>query len=886
MKVKRLSDHTNAGDEKIYRSPAELAQRLSADPVANMRQHLLKNGCRPSALNDLEEQLEQQIVQALALALALALATPAPQTETSSKKILHTSLSNPACEYWGDGSARYTLSEAIRETLRAQLATDSRVTLYGEDIEDPKGDVFGITRGLSTAFAGRVCNSTLSESTIVGCSIGRAMAGERPVAFLQFADFLPLAFNQIVSELATIYWRSNGDWQAPVLLLVSCGGYRPGLGPFHAQSFDSTLAHCPGIDTAVISGAADAAGIINAAIAGGRPTVVFYPKALLSDRSRMTSADVHRQLVPIGLARACRQGNDLTLLAWGNTLPIAERVADALSNAGASCYVLDLRWLSPWDKSAVIESVKKPRRLLVVHEDNLSAGFTAEVLASVAQKLGNAEGRPLTLRRICRLDTFARYNFGNQLEVFPSFKSTLTVAAQMLEMDLKWILPAAAKENQLVVTAHGSSPSDQTVVVVKLDVAVGDTVRAGQIIASLEADKAVVDVSVPADGLVEAVHLSLGDSVMVDSPLVTLRINQARMRQPSSKSSGQPVLAKRVVLPTPIAAPAASDTRGIAKTVVIQGISTCPGHLRLTNAQLGPRFPQLGGATGIFERTGIKERFLADASQTAVSMAVDAVKKLLSSTQTEAKDLSLIICSTTTPVSIAPSTACSVLHKIAPGAEIPAYDVLAACSGYLYALSNAWDFLQTHPVAKVLVLTAETMRRITDIDDANTSPVFGDAASATLLSTDRCASTYWAVLEQPVLSALGDSGAALNVPLTAPNPPIHMDGKHIFSEATRKMESIHRRVCAKSGLTVDEFDFIVPHQANGRIIEAMRMKLALPKERIVDVIEWQGNTSSSSIPLALEELFKTHTSSAQKIGLCAFGSGFTFAGAILRRMPD
>ena len=156
------------------------------------------------------------------------------------------------------------------------------MVLFGEDIEDPKGDVFGVTRGLSTAFPGRVINSPLSESTIVGVSIGRALAGERPVAFLQFADFLPLAFNQILSEMGSMFWRTGGQWQCPVILLAACGAYRPGLGPFHSQTLESVLAHVPGIDVLMPAHPADATGLLNAAFRSGRPTVLLYPKACLT----------------------------------------------------------------------------------------------------------------------------------------------------------------------------------------------------------------------------------------------------------------------------------------------------------------------------------------------------------------------------------------------------------------------------------------------------------------------------------------------------------------------------------------------------------------------------------------------------------------------------
>ena len=192
--------------------------------------------------------------------------------------------------------------------------------LYGEDIEDPKGDVFGVTQGLTVAFPGRVLNSPLSESTIVGVSIGRALAGERPVAFIQFADFLPLAFNQIISELGSMYWRTDGAWQCPLVILAPCGGYRPGLGPFHAQSLESVMAHVPGIDVAMPADAADAAGLLHAAFESQRPTIFLYPKSCLNDRSAMTSADVERQRVPLGKSRNVGRGNDLTIVTWGSTL--------------------------------------------------------------------------------------------------------------------------------------------------------------------------------------------------------------------------------------------------------------------------------------------------------------------------------------------------------------------------------------------------------------------------------------------------------------------------------------------------------------------------------------------------------------------------------------
>jgi 2-oxoisovalerate dehydrogenase E1 component len=192
-------------------------------------------------------------------------------------------------------------------------------------LKTPKGDVFGLTKSLSTQFPGRVVNSPLAEASILGLSIGYALAGKRPVAFLQFADFLPIAYNQIVSELGSMYWRTDGGWTVPVIVMITCGGYRPGLGPFHASSYEALAIHTPGVDVVMPSSAGDAAGLLNAAFESERPTLFFYPKNCLNDRDRMTSTDVQKQLIPLGIGRTIREGKDITLVGYGNTVPLIEK---------------------------------------------------------------------------------------------------------------------------------------------------------------------------------------------------------------------------------------------------------------------------------------------------------------------------------------------------------------------------------------------------------------------------------------------------------------------------------------------------------------------------------------------------------------------------------
>lgn len=872
MKVARLCDHTNADDETVYRTPDERRHlRATADPVAKLRVWLMSAGVGEERIS----ALDRAIAAETRAAAEQALEHDAPRAMFGAKAPLGDEMTRRERECRGtEGDASVPMAAALKTCLAARLSDDSRVTLYGEDIEDPKGDVFGLTRGLGDEFPGRVVNSPLSESTIMGVSIGRALAGGRPVAFFQFADFLPLGFNQLAGELASLHWRTDGGWRAPVVVLASCGAYRPGLGPFHAGSAEALVAHVPGLDVALPSTAADAAGMLNAAFRSQRPTVVLYPKALLNDATRGGPANVSDLFVPVGTARKVREGDALTLVAWGNTVPLCERVAETLAEAGVAAEVIDLRWISPWDTEMVCRSARKTGRLLVAHEDNLTAGFGAEVIAAVVEQVKT----PLDVRRVARPDTFVPCHFGNQLEVLPSYRRILTAAAEMCDLDLAWDVAPDAVGGHLVVETIGSSPADQSIEVAELLVKCGDTVVAGQTIASLEGDKAVIEIASPADGVVEEIHLRPGERGTVGAPLITLSVARRRRRQPVREDTGTARLTRRKpVVPQPQSRPQSGDR----SVVAVAGLSAVLGCDRLENRDLIARLPTLAmdGGDGLYQRTGIESRPVADSSQTVVSMAAEAAREALAEAGLGVDALSLIICCTTTPEMIAPSSACRILYALDPAVEVAAYDLQAACSGYLYALTAAFDHLQARPDGAVLVLTSELMRRIVDIDDPATSPVFGDAATATVLTGAASAVRRLALFRRPFVSAHGETGKTLQVPLPGPDAHVRMDGRRIFGEGVRRMGFALQEACARSGLAVEDLDLIVPHQANGRIIEALRARLHLPAERVWNEIRSRGNTSSSSIPLALTTILR-EPGPPRRIGVCAFGAGYTFGGAI------
>jgi 2-oxoisovalerate dehydrogenase E1 component len=879
LHVERLVDHTNADDQSVYRTPCEmLSAEKKGDPVKNLAEVLIGLGMSEAELDAIDEQAANLAREAAERSLRAEM----PRAVPSAKGPLPAQLTNACVEYRGDASEpRMTMLAAMREVLRSRLQSDPRVTLYGEDIEDPKGDVFGVTRGLTGAFPGRVVNSPLTESTILGVSIGRALAGMRPVAFIQFADFLPLAFNQIISELGSMYWRTNGQWQCPVIVMAACGGYRPGLGPFHAQTLESIMAHVPGVDVFMPSTAGDAAGLLNAAFESGRPTIFLYPKVCLNDRDGTTSGDVDRQLVPIGRSRAITQGDDLTIVTWGSTVSLCRKAIAALESAGKNVELIDLRSISPWDRDGVVRSARKTRKLLVVHEDNLTCGFGAEVAAAVAEAIPVS----ITIRRLTRPDTYVPCNFNNHLEVLPSFRRILEAAADMLDTDVAWQSVVGEAQGELTIKAIGSSPADQVVTVIAWKIGVGQSVRAGDILAELEADKAVFELASPAGGVVKAVLVKENEAVPVHTPLLTLSTETAEHsggKQVSREEPGTPVLRPRATRP-PQQTTRASNHRGPWQ-VAVSSIYTSLGNIVCTNEEVVTRFPDRR-SEDIFQRTGIETRRWVDDDQTVLSMAVAAAEKALAAEGIPLAAISTIICSTTTPLNVTPSLACQVhyhLCKSQPAHDLPCYDLFAACSGYLYALAAGYDFLQSHPDGNVLVITAEALSRSTDRNDFDTAILFGDAASATVLYGQDNHQRGRAALHRPIVSAAGESGQVLHVPLPG-RGSVQMNGRKLFPEAVRRMIAMLQRACTEAGYSLKDLDLVVPHQANGRIIEAMRSRLELPKDRVVNCIRQHGNTSSSTIPLALSAVVE-RASPNSRIGLCAFGGGFTFGAAILETL--
>ena len=274
------------------------------------------------------------------------------------------------------------LIEAVRQGLREELAADSSVFLIGQDI-GVNGGVFRVTDGLLDEFGPeRVIDSPLAESGMVGVAIGAAMNGLRPVVEVQFADFIFPAFNQIVSEAARMYYRTNGDYSVPIVIRAPYGGGVRG-GLYHSQSVEAYFAHVPGLRVVVPSNPHDAKGLLKAAIRDNNPVLFFEHK--LAYNTVQGDVPEGNYTVPIGKAAVRREGQQLSLISYGLSVHHCLEAAETLAAEGISCEVVDLRSVSPLDTETLLESVEKTGRVCIVHEDNLTGGVGAEVAAVVAK---------------------------------------------------------------------------------------------------------------------------------------------------------------------------------------------------------------------------------------------------------------------------------------------------------------------------------------------------------------------------------------------------------------------------------------------------------------------------------------------------------------------
>lgn len=289
--------------------------------------------------------------------------------------------------------------EAVTQALTEEMKRDPRVFVLGEDV-GVRGGVFRATNGLIEEFGeDRVLDTPLTESAIMGVAIGAAAYGMRPVAEIQFADFIMPAVNQIVSEASKIRYRSNGDWQCPLVIRAPYGGGVHGA-LYHSQSVEKIFTGVPGLKIVMPSTPYDVKGLLKAAIRDDDPVLFFEHKRCY--RLIKGEVPVEDYTIPIGKADVKREGTDVTVISYGLTLHFVLQAAEQLDQEGISVHVLDLRTLVPLDKEAILEATAKTGKVLVIHEDNKTGGFGGEVASIIAEEAFFELDAPV--KRLCSPD--------------------------------------------------------------------------------------------------------------------------------------------------------------------------------------------------------------------------------------------------------------------------------------------------------------------------------------------------------------------------------------------------------------------------------------------------------------------------------------------------
>lgn len=374
--IDRLSSHTSADDHRVYRPAEEIEAMFKRDPIRLLAEQLIAEG---TLTQEQYDQMQAEITREVDAIYQEVERTPLPDPA----HVLDHLFGEPPTHYQPlpleVESEPTTMVAAFNRTLHAALETFDNIVVFGEDIEDPKGGVFGFTKGLSTKYPERVRNSPLAEATIVGTAVGLAAIGYRPVFEIQFIDFITPGFHQLVSQIATLRWRSKGQWKCPLVIYSPYGAYLPAGGMWHSQSNDGWWAHTPGIRVAIPSTPEDIAGLFWAAIQDDDPTLFLIPKHIF--RVRLPVAAY--RAIPFGKAAIRREGSDVTIVAWGNTLELAFQAAEQFAQQGVSLEIIDPRTLVPFDWETVEQSLAKTGRLVVIHEDNRTCGFGQAIITEM-----------------------------------------------------------------------------------------------------------------------------------------------------------------------------------------------------------------------------------------------------------------------------------------------------------------------------------------------------------------------------------------------------------------------------------------------------------------------------------------------------------------------
>ncbi len=440
----RPYSHSLSDDEKLYKTKAEREAETHRDHIVRFPEWLIAEGILDRhGLEWITHEADLEVQRATDLALK----APGPSKESALRYLYSDKIDPTGPEFEAEphyeGQPR-TMVDTINLTLHEEMRRNERMIVFGEDVADSsreqslsevkgKGGVFSATKGLQRAFGSSRCfNSPIAEASIVGRAIGMAERGLKPVPEIQFFDYIWPAMMQIRDELATVRWRSNNAFSAPVVIRVAIGGYLNGGAIYHSQCGEVLFTHIPGLRVVFPSNAADACGLLRTAIRCDDPVLFLEHKRLYREPYNRSPHPGPDYTIPFGRAKIVKPGANLTIVTYGALVQKSLQAALQVEQRrpGVSVEVIDLRTLAPYDWAAIRTSVEKTSRVLIAHEDCLSFGYGAEIAARLANETFSLLDAPVG--RVGALDTWVGYHPQLEAEILPQVEGIAREADRIL----------------------------------------------------------------------------------------------------------------------------------------------------------------------------------------------------------------------------------------------------------------------------------------------------------------------------------------------------------------------------------------------------------------------------------------------------------------------